>query len=149
MEKKRTVRTGKPRLQDVALVAGVSTATVSNVLNRKDSVPEVTRARVERIMKDLGYEPNEHAVALRRHPWAANVTARPRRELCPLPINTHLNSRTKTVFPERHRQVGVYFNPSLCRGALSPGLGLHLSIADTPRVLSRQLTPPSGRPSRK
>ena len=44
-----------PKLVDVARRAAVSTGTVSNVLNRPSSVPEVTRAKVEQAIADLGY----------------------------------------------------------------------------------------------
>ncbi|KUL28376.1 LacI family DNA-binding transcriptional regulator [Actinoplanes awajinensis] len=44
-----------PKLVDVARLAGVSTGTVSNVLNRPDTVPEVTRAKVDLAVADLGY----------------------------------------------------------------------------------------------
>jgi hypothetical protein len=43
------------RLIDVARRAGMSTGTVSAVLNRPESVPEPTRARVEAAVADLGY----------------------------------------------------------------------------------------------
>jgi integrase len=41
-------RATRPKLVDVARQAGVSTGTVSAVLNRPDSVPEITRARSRR-----------------------------------------------------------------------------------------------------
>lgn len=44
-----------PRLGDVARRAGVSTGTVSNVLNRPNTVPSTTRAAVEQAANDLGY----------------------------------------------------------------------------------------------
>jgi AraC-like DNA-binding protein len=47
-------RTG-PKLIDVARRAGVSTGTVSNVLNRSETVPETTRGRVATAIADLGY----------------------------------------------------------------------------------------------
>lgn len=53
-----TARTGGyqgAKLVDVARRAGVSTGTVSNVLNRPDRVTEVTRARVERAIADLAF----------------------------------------------------------------------------------------------
>ncbi|MFJ7909817.1 LacI family DNA-binding transcriptional regulator [Kitasatospora sp. NPDC096204] len=43
------------KLVDVARAAGVSTGTVSNVLNRPAAVAEGTRVRVEKAMADLGY----------------------------------------------------------------------------------------------
>lgn len=44
-----------PKLVDVARLAGVSTGTVSAVLNRPDSVPEATRVRVLTAVTELGY----------------------------------------------------------------------------------------------
>jgi hypothetical protein len=56
----------KSRLADVARLSGVSIATVSNVVNRRTKVAEHTRVRVETVLKQLDYKPNEHALALRR-----------------------------------------------------------------------------------
>ncbi|WP_405783866.1 LacI family DNA-binding transcriptional regulator [Streptomyces sp. NBC_00859] len=49
---------------DVARLAGVSTATVSRVLNRNYPVAAATRERVEAAMRELGYVVNAHARAL-------------------------------------------------------------------------------------
>ncbi|MEV6103734.1 LacI family DNA-binding transcriptional regulator [Streptomyces sp. NPDC051940] len=49
---------------DVAKRAGVSTATVSRVLNRNYPVAGATRERVETAMRELGYVVNAHARAL-------------------------------------------------------------------------------------
>lgn len=54
------------RMIDVAERADVSVTTVSNVVNNPASVAAGTRRRVEQVMADLGYVPNEHARALRR-----------------------------------------------------------------------------------
>ena len=51
-------------LEQVAKRAGVSTATVSRVLNGVDVVKNSTRARVERAMTELKYHPNLHARSL-------------------------------------------------------------------------------------
>ena len=47
-----------PTLEDVAKVAGVSTATVSRCLNSPDRVVERTRRRVMNAVDALGYTPN-------------------------------------------------------------------------------------------
>ena len=47
-------RTG-PTMADVAKEAGVSTGTVSNVLNRPDGVRAATRVRVEKAVAELGF----------------------------------------------------------------------------------------------
>lgn len=57
---------GPVRIQDVAAAAGVSVATVSNVLNKPHLVQDQTRELVGLTMSQMGYEPNAHAVALRR-----------------------------------------------------------------------------------
>ncbi|MGQ7297001.1 LacI family DNA-binding transcriptional regulator [Quadrisphaera sp. KR29] len=52
-------------IKDVAREAGVSVGTVSNVLNRPDSVSPVKRALVEAAVERLGYVRNESARQLR------------------------------------------------------------------------------------
>lgn len=52
-------------VKDIATAAGVSLGTVSNVLNHPDRVSARTRARVEQVMSDLGFVPNESARQLR------------------------------------------------------------------------------------
>jgi DNA-binding LacI/PurR family transcriptional regulator len=51
-------------LDDVARKAGVSTATVSRVLNQVGPVRSATRGRVLQAIKDLNYQPNLHARSL-------------------------------------------------------------------------------------
>src|SRR5215212_8064948 len=52
-------------VKDVALAAGVSLGTVSNVLNRPEMVRTATRERVEQAMAELGFVRNESARLLR------------------------------------------------------------------------------------
>jgi LacI family transcriptional regulator len=52
-------------VKDVAVTAGVSLGTVSNVLNRPDKVRASTRDRVERAMRELGFVRNESARQLK------------------------------------------------------------------------------------
>ncbi len=54
-----------PGIKDVALRAGVSIGTVSNVLNRPDVVSERTRTRVLEAITELGFVRNESARQLR------------------------------------------------------------------------------------
>ncbi|WP_159619023.1 LacI family DNA-binding transcriptional regulator [Ruania rhizosphaerae] len=49
---------GKPTLDDVAAVAGVSAKTVSNVLLERPHVAEATRARVRAAVQKVGYQVN-------------------------------------------------------------------------------------------
>ncbi len=51
-------------IYDIAQKAGVSTATVSRVLNGSSSVSEKTRRKVSRIMAEAGYSPNVFARGL-------------------------------------------------------------------------------------
>lgn len=55
-----------PGVKDVAALAGVSVGSVSNVINRRDSVRPDVRERVEAAIAQLGYKPNPTAQALRR-----------------------------------------------------------------------------------
>ncbi|MCZ0856749.1 LacI family DNA-binding transcriptional regulator [Actinomyces israelii] len=51
----------RPTIADVANEAGVSTVTVSRVLSRSQKVSDKTRARVEAVMRELGYFGNSAA----------------------------------------------------------------------------------------
>lgn len=61
----RSKESALPNIEDVARAAAVSTATVSRVLNRPDSVREPLRARVLRSVQALGYVPHAGARALK------------------------------------------------------------------------------------
>lgn len=52
-------------MRDVALLAGVSNKTVSNVVNEHPNVRPATRARVQQAIAELGYRPNLSARGLR------------------------------------------------------------------------------------
>ncbi len=52
-------------MNDIARSAGVSIATVSRVLNNNGNVNEATRARVQKAIKDLKYQPSRVAKRLR------------------------------------------------------------------------------------
>ena len=54
----------KPKIQDVARLAGVSTTTVSRVLNNRGYISEETREKVNKAMKELNYFPNDVARSL-------------------------------------------------------------------------------------
>lgn len=51
-------------IKDVARVAGVSTATVSRVVHNGGQVGDACRARVKKVIAELGYRPNTNARAL-------------------------------------------------------------------------------------
>ena len=48
-------------IKDVARMAGVSTATVSKVINEKPSISDETRQHVLHVMSQLSYHPNAQA----------------------------------------------------------------------------------------
>lgn len=60
---------GKPTINDVARLSGVSKKTVSRVINRSPLLNETTREKVEAVIAELGYVPNPQAraLALRRN----------------------------------------------------------------------------------
>lgn len=57
-------RVKKPTIKDVAKAAGVSTATVSYVLNDRPGVSEETKQRVLDVIRMLGYQPDATARSL-------------------------------------------------------------------------------------
>ena len=60
-------RRSRPTITDVARQAGVSTGTVSHVLNGSRDVSAERRERVMEAVKSLGYVPNLLAQSLRRN----------------------------------------------------------------------------------
>jgi LacI family transcriptional regulator len=52
------------RIKDIAREAGVSTATVSHVINKTKYVSDPTRERVQQAIKKFNYHPNAHAQSL-------------------------------------------------------------------------------------
>ncbi|MHC5252605.1 LacI family DNA-binding transcriptional regulator [Listeria kieliensis] len=53
-------------IQEIAKRAGVSSATVSRVINQRDYVSEETRKRVQMVIDELDYVPNLNAVSLKK-----------------------------------------------------------------------------------
>ncbi|MGO1623391.1 LacI family DNA-binding transcriptional regulator, partial [Flaviflexus sp.] len=60
----RVNKPSRPTQVDVAKMAGVSRQTVSLVVQRDPRVSDISRAAVEKAMKELGYRPNLSAQAL-------------------------------------------------------------------------------------
>jgi LacI family transcriptional regulator len=54
----------RPRIKDIAEQAGVSIGTVDRVLHERGNVASDVRARVLRVMQEIGYEPNLMARSL-------------------------------------------------------------------------------------
>jgi hypothetical protein len=65
LSKARSVPQSETKMRDVAAAAGVSVATVSNVLNKPHLVAAKTKARVEQAIHELGFQPDQHARELR------------------------------------------------------------------------------------
>lgn len=51
-------------IEDVAKLAGVSTMTVSRVVNKSESVKPTTREKVLKVIEETGYKPNMNAMSL-------------------------------------------------------------------------------------
>lgn len=54
----------KPKIEDIAALSGVSIGTVDRVLHNREGVSAKTKAKVEKVIKELGYEPSIHLSAL-------------------------------------------------------------------------------------
>jgi len=68
-------------IRDVAALAGVSTATVSRVLNQKGSFRQETKERVWQAIESLGFWPNSHARNLaRKRRWGFVHTSLPKED---------------------------------------------------------------------
>jgi LacI family transcriptional regulator len=59
------IRGSRPTLHDVAKAAGVGNTTVSRVINGGHYVAPEMLARIQRVMDELGYQPNQAARALK------------------------------------------------------------------------------------
>ena len=52
------------RIKDIAIMAGGSVGTVDRVIHGRSGVSKESRIRVEKILKQLNYQPNMYASAL-------------------------------------------------------------------------------------
>src|SRR5512137_644921 len=57
-------RSNRPTIKQVAAAAGVSTQTVSRVMNDRPDVSPETRERVLRVIEEMGYQPSALARSL-------------------------------------------------------------------------------------
>ena len=57
----------RPSLEDVAVLAGVSTASISRCINNPKKVAEPTRVRIQEAIETLGYMPHFGGRALARN----------------------------------------------------------------------------------
>jgi DNA-binding LacI/PurR family transcriptional regulator len=60
------LKTARPTIKEVASVVGVSTQTISRVLNNRPDVSPETRKRVQDVINELGYQPSALARSLIR-----------------------------------------------------------------------------------
>ena len=93
-------------IHDIAREAGVSAKTVSRVVNHEPRVAEATRARVQRIIDEVGYYPHTGARSLRgRPPDSIGLTVSA--PIADVPLSQELLS---WLFAELYRIFGVNGN---------------------------------------
>ncbi len=124
------------KLKDVAELAGVSTKTVSNVLNDRPHISAHTRERVRQAVAELGYRPNPNARLLRKRRTAVIALAVPEIELqyfaeLAAAIHRTAERRDYTVLleqtggdEERERRVAAGFRANLIDGLILSPLAL-------------------------
>jgi DNA-binding LacI/PurR family transcriptional regulator len=128
--------TGRPRLKDVAALAGVSVKTVSNVVNGYVHVSAAMRERVQAAIDQLGYRPNLVARGLRSGRSGVIALAVPEldlpyfAELARLVVNA-AEARGYTVLvdqtegsPERERVAVAGIRDHLVDGVIFSPLGM-------------------------
>lgn len=127
---------GKPTINDVAAAANVSKKTVSRVINKSPLLSDKTRAKVEAVIKDLGFVPNlqARALALRRNFIIAAIHDNPNAQFLvnvqqgilegiegsefglmvqPFDRNTEVFEQEVRAFLERQRPYGVVLLPPI------------------------------------
>lgn len=119
------------RMRDVAEAAGVSVATVSNVVNHPNLVALRTRERVQSVIQALDFQPDPHAKALRGL-VASIPEPSSRREPDPIPGGNemHIDTPRNDVADA----CSAPANSGLNHEILIPGN--HLSLRVGPEVLS-------------
>ncbi|MBL1435715.1 MAG: LacI family DNA-binding transcriptional regulator [Rhodobacteraceae bacterium] len=65
IEMKAALKSGRPRLKDIAFLSGMSITTVSKALNDAADISGKTKQRVQAIAKQIGYRPNRAGIRLR------------------------------------------------------------------------------------
>ena len=55
---------GKVRIKDIAEQSGVSVGTVDRILHNRPNVSKTAREKVEKVLKEINYQPNMYASAL-------------------------------------------------------------------------------------
>ena len=54
----------KVRIKDIAEKSGVSVGTVDRILHNRPNVSKAAREKVEKVLKEINYQPNVYASAL-------------------------------------------------------------------------------------
>ena len=54
----------KIRIKDIAELSGVSVGTVDRILHNRPNVSKAAREKVEKVLKEINYQPNMYAAAL-------------------------------------------------------------------------------------
>ena len=54
----------KVRIKDIAEKSGVSVGTVDRILHNRPNVSKSAREKVEKVLKEINYQPNMYASAL-------------------------------------------------------------------------------------
>jgi hypothetical protein len=136
-------------IRDVATAAGVSPSTVSNVINRPNTVAANTRTRVLSVIESLQFQRNEHAARLRlgkpstRRQPKAKPTANPvcQQEPAPPVPALHLAAAGETPdglgwqdIPMRQPvligRYGQRVGPGLAEGSMPDGSGIWVRFDD-------------------
>jgi LacI family transcriptional regulator len=142
---------GKPTINDVARLAGVSKKTVSRVINRSPLLNGATRAKVEKVIAEIGYVPNVQArgLALRHNFLIGLIHDNPNAqmvmnvqagmleamrdtefELIVRPIDRGSSTMLQDIraFLERQRLYGVMFLPPVSENEMVADLCRELGI---------------------
>lgn len=121
-------------IQDVAAAAGVSTGTVSRVLNERPGVRPATRSRVLRAIEILEYQPDQAARALSRQPLRVGLSvAAGTRRLTPF-FMLFLENLISELQQHGYRLEEVPARPDGLPQWLSDGMILHGAHDDDPRL---------------
>lgn len=130
-----------PRIQDVAKLAGVSTATVSRVLSSPSIVSETTRKTVEEAIAQTGYVVNVTARNLRQqqvgsvlalvpniaNPFFSEILSGIANVLRPAGLNL-LVLDTKATAEQASAAMGSYLNRTRCDGVIVLDGGLKAEL---------------------
>jgi LacI family transcriptional regulator, galactose operon repressor len=101
-------------IRDVAEKAGVSTKTVSRVLNGEAYVAEATRVRVQSVVREMGYYPHTGARSLRAHRRdCIGVTFSAPLSIVPISeaLLSHIFSQLYHLFGSKGNSVSFDFGP--------------------------------------